>query len=66
MTEKERREDLMNKISKLIEEFEDPTGHNCSNNVSAEIDFHYDEQAHRYLYIGGGHYDEVPFPENER
>jgi hypothetical protein len=48
--EKARRNELLLKIGKLIEEFEDPTGHDCSNNVGMEISFEYDTEKYRYSF----------------
>ncbi len=49
--EKARRNELLLKIGKLIEEFEDPTGHDCSNNVGMEINFDYETKDHTYSFV---------------
>jgi hypothetical protein len=45
-----RKKELLDKIAKLMEEYEDPTGNNCSNDSMAEIWF--EDGKERYLFNG--------------
>jgi hypothetical protein len=46
----EEKNELLKKIAKLIEEYEDPTGHNCSNDVMVEISFEFGRE--KYIFNG--------------
>ena len=45
-----RKKELLQKIAKLLEDYEDPTGHNCSNDTMAEISFEFGREV--YIFNG--------------
>lgn len=45
-----RKSDLLKNIAKLLKEYEDPTGHNCSNDTMVEIGFDFGKEV--YIFNG--------------
>ena len=46
----ERKKELLQKIAKLLNEYENPTGNDCSNDTMAEISFEFGKEV--YLFNG--------------
>jgi hypothetical protein len=51
--DEERKTNLLKSIAKLIRDYEDPTGHNCSNDVGAEITLDYGRETEKTFSFNG-------------